>query len=593
MTRTRFADNLSRRLNLLPGELPLLLAAAGALFFIGSGNVLFNNVAETTFLKRFGVHYLPAMILVNALATVGVMALVGRWLSRSSGQAVLVRVLVLCALAAAGVRLLVPLDLWLLYPVIYLFKALFELLLTFLFWNLANQIFTTRQSKRFFPLMVPAGILGGLTGGYATPLLARLVSVDGLLWVYAGSVLVAALLVRRTARLAQGHQAEPEFCQLESKSGFFGSLKRAWPVLKASSLVRGLVLLTLIPNMIVPILNYQVSFAIDMSHGSEASMVAFFGFYRGAQFTLALLVSLFASRIYRRFGVAGGLLVHPVNYLLIFVAFAMQFDLVTAVYAGISSGVIRRAIQTPARAALVGLFPNQQRVLLMPLLRGVVVRLGVLVGAVFVIVCQSGYFAACRFPLHPQNLAPFGFLFALVWLWVGLRMKRHYPELVLETLGWNGTQRGRLRLASAEAARLRTEVTRGRTRLSQAQTLLRHFHTDEARELAALLRQQAHEAGMDVLGRLEESDPSGRIRTIRQTIVHGDSRHRANAIEALEQLAPHGVATGLVQCLDGQIQGGWHHRHDHLLDELCADGDPEIARLAARLQVEEKRAANL
>ena len=57
------------------------------------------------------------------------------------------------------------------------------------------------------------------------------------------------------------------------------------------------------------------------------------------------------------------------------------------------------------------MLPDEQRVILLPFLKGAIVRLGALIGATFVVVCQAGYFAICQFPLHPQNLAPIGLSF--------------------------------------------------------------------------------------------------------------------------------------------------------------------------------------
>jgi len=578
-------------LGLENSDLRAFLFAAGALFFIGASNVLFNNFAETVFLKRVGVDYLPTMMLVNALLTVFVMGIVGRWLGRLPGEVVLRRILAFSALNALLVRLLIPLQIPLLYPLVYVMKSQFELLLTFLFWNLANQTFSTRQSKRIFPLMVSGGLVGGMGGGFVTPLLSGLTSVDNLLWLYQLTIVLAFLLAGRISKPVAEDPVEAGAAKPRPRSSFRTSLQRVMPVLRGSSLVRGLVLLTLIPNMIVPMLNYQVSFAIDMTYADEASMAHFFGLYRGAQFTLALLVSLFAGRIYRKFGVTGGLLVHPANYLLVFVAFMAQFDLMTAVYAGISTGVFRRAIQTPARAALVGLFPDEQRVLLMPFLRGVVVRLGVLVGAAFVLVCQSGYLVICQDLLHPRHLAPFGFAFALVWVGVALRMKKHYPELVLETLGWKGQARGRLQLPGDLQTAFRRELSRGRTFLFRAAAIGERYAGPEAEELVACLTEKAYRIGMSVLARLEQEDSSGRLTAIRRAVEDGDARRRANAIEALEQLLPSALASGLARCLERTLRGG-RYRVGRVLEELVAEQDGRISMLARALLARSETAAS-
>lgn len=543
---------LSHWLDVRRDELQMMALATLSLFFISASNVLFSNFAETAFLKRFGVHYLPTLILINAVVTFGVMSFISRWMARLPGETVLRRILVFCALSAALVRLIVPLDLSLLYPVVYVMKTQYELLLTFLFWNLANQIFSTRQSKRMFPLMVPGGIIGGICGSFATPWVARLGTLDNILWAYLVGILIAALLVGQLARaVTAAEDVEPEKRQARPRSSLLEDVRQAWPVMRRSGLVRGLVLLTLVPNMVVPLLNYQVSFAIDMTYADESAMLGFFSLYRGAQFILALIVSLFAGRIYRRFGLSGGLLVHPFNYLLVFAVFMLQFDILTVIYAGISAGVIRRAIQTPARASLVGLFPNEQRVMLMPFLRGVVVRIGALIGAIFVLVCQSGYFVVCRFPLHPQNLAPFGFAFAALWLWVALRMKKHYPELVLETLDWHGPERGRIKFDSQLLQRSREQLSVASLRLAQAAAV--HHQADGEVAAEKLIDHLCHTAAnisFEVLCDLEKEDPSGRLQAIRVAVEGDDVRRRANALEALEQLVPQSLSRGLVRGLE-------------------------------------------
>jgi ATP/ADP translocase len=81
-----------------------------------------------------------------------------------------------------------------------------EILLTFLFWYLANHIFSARQSKRLFPLMVSGGILGGLCGSFSTLWFVHLGAVDNVLWAYVAGTMAAAFLAGRLAS-AEGLQA--------------------------------------------------------------------------------------------------------------------------------------------------------------------------------------------------------------------------------------------------------------------------------------------------------------------------------------------------------------------------------------------------
>lgn len=564
-------------------ELKVFALATFTLFLITASNLLFNNFAETAFLKRFGVDFLPTVILINTISAIVVMSLVGRLLSRFPGQTVLRWSLVFCTLSVVLVRLAIPLEMKFLYPVVYVMKTQYEILLTFLFWNFANQIFSARQSKRLFPLMVSGGILGGLCGSFSTLWFVRLGALDNILWAYIAGTLTAVFLVGRLVRAASPQTVKASGgTKAKTRPQFFAGLHKALPLMRSSELVRWLVLLTLIPNMIPPLLTYQVSFAIDMVYTNEASMLSFFSLYRATQLVLALILSLFASRIYNRFGLSGGLLIHPFNHLLIFFAFMLQFDIFTVVYAGISVGVLRRAIQTPGRQALNGVLSDVQRVVLLPVLRGVVVRLGALIGAAFVVLCQGGYFAICRFPLHPQNLAVVGFSFSVLWILVALQMKKRYPELVLGTLDWNGSERGRLKTPDETVSRAREQLSIVKLRQGQAVAVKNQAKGPTSDLLVRHLSESAVSLAIDILRDLEKDDPSGRLSTVRLTLEGQDARRSANAIEALEQLLPKKLSRDLVQGLEKNLRGGKHY-HGRVLHDLLTDDDKVIRELAQQI----------
>ncbi len=564
-------------------ELKGFALATFTLFIITASNLLFNNFAETTFLKRFGVDFLPTLILINTLSAIVVMSLVGRLLSRYPGQTVLRWSLIFCALCVTLARLAIPLDMKFLYPVVYVMKTQYEMLLIFLFWNLANQVFSTRQSKRLFPLMVSGGILGGLFGSFSTLWFVRLEALDNILWVYIAGTLTAAFLAGRLVRATSPQTVKANGGpKVKTRPLFFAGLHKALPMMRRSELVRWMVLLTLIANMIPPLLTYQVSFAIDMTYTNESSMLGFFSLYRAAQLLLALILSLFASKIYKRFGLSGGMLIHPFNHLLIFFAFMLQFDIFTVVYAGISVGVLRQAIQAPARVALNGLLTDVQRVVLMPFLRGVVVRLGALVGAAFVVICQGGYFAICRFPLHPQNLAPFGLSFSVLWIMVALQIKKRYPELVLGTLDWHGPERGRLKFTDELMSRAGTQLSLVKLRLSQAVAVKNQVKDPISDLLTRHLSESAGSLAFDILRDLENEDPSRRLSTVRLALEGQDARRNANAIEVLEQLLPKKLSCGLVLGLEKNSREARHY-HGRVLQDLASDGDKVIRGLAQQI----------
>ena len=570
-------------LDLRSEEVKGFALATFTLFLITASNLLFNNFAETAFLKRFGVDSLPTVILINTISAIVVMSLVGRLLQRFPGQTVLRWVLIFCTLSVALARLAIPLEMKFLYPVVYVMKTQYEILLIFLFWNLVNQIFSTRQSKRLFPLMVSGGILGGLCGSFFTLWFVRLDVLDNILLAYITGTLTAAFLVGRlvsaTSTQTVKESGDPK---LKTRRLLFAGLHKALPIIKSSALVRWLVLLTLIPNMIPPLLTYQVSFAVDMTYTNESSMLSFFSLYRAVQLLLALILSLFAGRIYNRFGLSGGLLIHPFNHLLIFFAFMLQFDIFTVVYAGISVGVLRQAIQTPGRQALNGVLPDKQRIILLPFLKGVVVRFGALIGATFVVVCQAGYFAICQFPLHPQNLAPIGFIFTFLWIMVALQIKKRYSELILETLGWSGPDRGKLKITDEILSRAKEQLSNVKLRLAQAMAVKNEIKGTIPDQLVRYLSESASSQAFDILRVLENNDASGRLTTVRSALEGKEVRSSDNAIEVLEHLLPKELSRGLMQGFEKNLRGGKQY-HGPLLQDLASDDDKVVREFAQQI----------
>ena len=98
-----------------------------------------------------------------------------------------------------------------------------------------------------------------------------------------------------------------------------------------------------------------------------------------------LIILLFVGKLYDRFGLPVALMFHPFNYMLVFLTFLLRFDAMSAVYARMSSNIIRTAINIPAKAVVTGMFPESYRALVRPFLRGAVVRAGLILGSAIIL----------------------------------------------------------------------------------------------------------------------------------------------------------------------------------------------------------------
>ena len=421
---------VGRWLKVQPDEIGVFLWSAAILYLIRTSNILFNNFAETAFLKRFGVEYLPIVYIINSLTTFAIMAGITGVLRKLPSGRMLAYMMMFCGLSVAALRPVVSMGFDMVYPVLFVLKAQFEGLLALVFWNLANDFFNTRQSKRIFPLITAGGVIGAIIGSFITPALSKAISFDNLMLAYAVSCMLGAAMVWGMNRQYPVlNISERKSKKKASKISMIQEIKQIGPMLKESTLLKILVLLTLLPNIALPIMNYQFNFAVNETYATEGGMVAFFGYFRGVLNIVSLIILLFVGKIYTRWGLPVALMFHPANYAIAFLGFLFRFDIVTAMYARLSTRVLLVTINNPARNILVGLFPDEFRALLRPFLRGTVVRVGILLG--------SGVIFLSEHLMHPRWLSLVGLVVSLTWVATSIWLKRSYSDILLGLIGRN------------------------------------------------------------------------------------------------------------------------------------------------------------
>ncbi|MCF8034551.1 MAG: HEAT repeat domain-containing protein [Desulfarculaceae bacterium] len=424
------AAMVGRWLKVQPNEIGLFLWSAALLYLIRTANIFFNNFAETAFLKRFGVEYLPIVYVANSLTTFVIMAAITGLLRKLPSGRMLAYMMMFCGLSVAALRPVLEMGVDLIYPVLFLLKAQYEGLLALVFWNLANDLFNTRQSKRIFPLITAGGVIGAIVGSFVTPGLARTINFDNLMLAYGVVACAGALCVwEMSRRYPVLNMPERDAKKGGKKSGLLEEFKQIVPMLKESTLLKILVLLTLLPNIVLPIMNYQFNYAVNETYATEGGMVTFFGYFRGVLNIISLIILLFVGKLYNRWGLPVALMFHPINYVIAFGAFLFNFSIYSAMYARISTRVLLVTINNPARNILVGLFPDKFRALLRPFLRGTVVRIGILLG--------SGVIFLSEHLFHPRWLSLVGMAVGLIWVVSTIWLKRSYSDILLGLIGSN------------------------------------------------------------------------------------------------------------------------------------------------------------
>lgn len=414
-------------------EISLLLWTMALLFIIRSSGIILNNYAETAFLKRYGVEYLPIVNMLNAVITFFITGLLSAFLGKMPGARLLSYVFIISGILVTLIRLLIPFGLDLLYPLLFMLKSQFELLQALLFWNLCNDLFNMRQSKRLFPILTAGGVIGLILGSFGTNYFATTFNLDNLLYLYLVTTLMGAGIVQAMGR-SYSTLIFPEKVQKEGESGkkkpsMIQEFKAVYPLLKDSVLIKIVLVLTFMPNVVIPIMNYQFNYAINDQFASEAAMIQFFSYFRGGLYTVSLIILLFVGRIYGRWGLPVALMFHPFNYMIAFFAFLFRFDMFSAMYARMSTNILRTTINMPANSILIGLFPESYRNMIRPFLRGTVVRMALFTGSTLILI-SSAYF-------HPRYLTLVALPFVLAWMAAPIILKSKYAMILKDLISNN------------------------------------------------------------------------------------------------------------------------------------------------------------
>ncbi len=552
-------------LNIHEKEVGLFLWSLALLFLVRSAGIILNNYAETAFLKRYGVEFLPIVNMLNAVATVIIMGFYMGLIRRFPGPRLLAGQFLFCGSSIVFIRLLIPLGLDAIYPLLFMLKAQYEALLAMLFWNLANDLFNTRQSKRIFPLITAGGVIGQILASFGTPLMAKTFNFDNMLVVYLVITIAGAVAVLAMERQFPSLRIEEKRGgSNKSRTSMIQEIKSVLPVLKSSVLLKLMIVLTFMPNVVIPIMNYQFNYAVDSYFASEASLITFFGYFRGVLNVISLIILLFVGKIYGRWGLPVALMFHPFNYVLAFLAFLLRFDVVAAMYARMSTNILRTTINIPANATIMGLFPESYRSMVRPFLRGTVVRLALFIGSGLILISDPLF--------HPRYLSLVALPFVLGWLAAPFILKRKYAAILIDLIQQNQLDLSTLKPSEVEQLFRETKV---KTQLRDA---FMNSPPASAVWYAGLLK-QIHYPDLDaiVMRRIDTLDPEHQVPLIQ---LLSDDPPEA-VVPELRQLAESEEIPVAVAVLRKVNRLSSHQKSLFDLRPFLKHGSPEVRAYAA------------
>lgn len=303
-------ERLGSLLNVEPGEGRLVWLLFGHSFLLGTANNFVQTAAFALFMVEFDGQALALVYVTNALVVPALTFLylrLGRRLSFSRllaanlGFLLLLTVAFGLGLGIDGAK-----------AVVFCLPVLFQIVVNFgnlEFWTLANRLFNVRQGKRLFGLIGAGQWLAIVLTGLLIPLLVRWLGTANLLFLAAGGVAGALVVLRGISGRYAGELADPPVTgpaeAQERRSGLF---KNRYVVL-----IFGLVVLWWVTFFFLD--NAFYAGAAAQYPGAD-QMASFLGLYLAVLGVITLLSNAFLSgAIIGRFGVRVSVLILPVALL--------------------------------------------------------------------------------------------------------------------------------------------------------------------------------------------------------------------------------------------------------------------------------------
>lgn len=531
-----------RVLKVYPDELKIFLWVTSILFIMRVSGIVLSNYAQTVFLKRFGVEYLPHVFLVNAILVFFVGNFLGKLMARFRVSRVLSGLFILYALIVFGIRFLIPYDIPAIYPVLFVLKTQVILTLPLLYWNLMNDFFTNRQSKRLFAMITAGGILGISFGSLFTSMLGRLVQVDNLLIVFSGGFFLTAFLVEKIDRMVS-FPIQPKTSQRKKKKGEGGLIAGYREIVeyaRKSPLIKYLIVMVMAPNIILPILNYQFNVIVDLTYVTETSTLKFFSLFRGVTNALTFAMLMVSGRLLTRLGIGTSLLFHPINYLLVFLGLFFRFDIILGMYARFSTDILKTTLNNPMRTVLFDFFPASIREKLRAFIRTTVVRVAFLAGA--------GLLLALKGVIAVKTLSLLAVPFAIVWILSNISFKKNYSRILLDFLQKKQIDRrrpGDVDLSELLNDRKTIEVLRkglseggGAEAISYAEILSRVKYLGLGKEIAKALPGKDPEVQASLLKMLTSENGRDAVEDLKASLSQADPATLPHYIDAVVRINP-------------------------------------------------------
>jgi len=159
---------------------------------------------------------------------------------------------------------------------------------------------------------------------------------------------------------------------------------------------------------------------------TEQSLITFLSIFRGTTTFVTFVILLFVGRLYSQIGLPNASLAHPINFSLIFAGLIASFNIYVACYGQATVILIQRAIAGPVNKILYSVIPKALQAWSRTFIRGTVLKVGMLSGALLMIVLKP--------VLDPQDFAYIAVVLGGYWVVETLLFRKEYKRILKQVI---------------------------------------------------------------------------------------------------------------------------------------------------------------
>jgi len=355
-----------RFFNIREGEHKLVFSLMGVLGVSTLVLELSDVIATGGFVSKIGPRNIVWLCIVDMLITTITAGIYALAVDRTARVKMIQGLLLGFAALFLGLRFLFvnsSLD-WLTYPLLYILTDQLYAVFPLTFWALANDLYTSSEGRRLFPIITMGTILGsvlgnglaaasgwilGLTGGDSPSLL-----VVGTVVLLFGFLLVRLTIAGREVRARTTRNTEWNVRE---------TISVGLDYVKNVPIFKFLAISMLLSGLSFAILEYHFLFSIDAQVSTDPlEFQAFYGSFKIVVIISTLLVqALFSARYLERVGIKNSFIVQPIALAVGSLLAAVLPGIYGAAGARFIIRLVQQSWDEPARKSLENLVPDERR----------------------------------------------------------------------------------------------------------------------------------------------------------------------------------------------------------------------------------------